>query len=90
MPLNVTKSSDFLIVADSKGDYLVLMVVKMFLIVKNIAHIPHGLDGAVPRGAHEFFALFQENQIVNRIVMNWVRFRLAAIYSVEKINVIVP
>jgi hypothetical protein len=46
--LNVTKSGNFLVVTYCKGYDLILMVVKMFLIIKHVANISHDLNGTVP------------------------------------------
>ncbi len=46
--LNVTKSGNLLVVTYCKGYDLILMIVKMFLIIKHIANISHDLNGTVP------------------------------------------
>ncbi len=88
--LNVTKCSYFLVITHSQRYDLIFMVVEVLLIVKNVSHIPHCLDSAVPRGAHNFLALFQVNKIIDGIIVHWIGFGFAAVNSVKKVNVIVP
>jgi hypothetical protein len=46
--LNVTKSGNLLVVTYCKGYDLILMIVKMFLIIKHVTNVSHDLDGTVP------------------------------------------
>lgn len=75
---------------DFKAYDLILMIVIIFLVIKHIAHIPHDFDGTIPGRTHKFLFFFQEDNIIDRVIVNGIWFGFAAIDSIEEIDVIVP
>lgn len=86
----ISKRHDVLILVDSDGCDLIIVIVEVLLVVQHITDIPEHLDRAIPGGRDDGLSLWHVENVDDGVIVSREGLRLATVDDVEDVDVVVP